>query len=114
MSTYPKDEKQCPKCGFFWEGEDIYQHFLKMREEGHDYYKNKTDEEIRKTAGMYGWTEESPKCFSHIIGIELEYNHPQHYDGVSYWMCPKCETTWNRFTGKEEPIPPNPNRRKDE
>ena len=37
------------------------------------------------------------------IGIVLAYDHPKHYDGVSYWQCPDCNTTFNRFTGVEEP-----------
>jgi len=31
----------------------------------------------------------------HIVGIE----DPFIYDGVSYWQCTKCETTWDRFKG---------------
>ena len=100
-----KEKDQCPECGFFWKGEDIHAHFLKRRAEGDSHYADKTDEEIRETAGHYGWTEEEPISFSHIVGIELPYGHPNRYDGVSYWMCPKCRTTWNRFSGEKEVIP---------
>ena len=99
------EQKQCPECGFFWQGEDIFAHFLKMKEEGDPYYANKTEEEIREVAGHYGWTEENPRCFSRLVGVELPYGHPDRYDGVSYWMCPKCRTTWNRWTTKKEEIP---------
>jgi len=98
MNIY--EEKQCPKCGEQWEGEDIYQHFLKRKQNGDKFYANKTDEEIREIAGHYGWSEENPKCFKHLIGIV----DPRGYDGVSYWQCPSCKTTWNRFTNKEEVI----------
>lgn len=40
-------------------------------------------------------------CFSRLFGIELPYDDPNHYDGVSYWQCPDCHFTWDRFTGKE-------------
>lgn len=39
------------------------------------------------------------KCFSNLVGIELPYDDPDHYDGVSFWECPKCDTRWDRFTG---------------
>lgn len=45
-----------------------------------------------------------PYTWGREIGIELAYDHPNHYDGVSYWQCPDCKTTFNRFTGKEEEI----------
>jgi hypothetical protein len=34
--------------------------------------------------------------FSRLIGIEIQGG----YDGVSYWKCPDCGATWNRFTGE--------------
>ena len=95
----------CPKCDAQWQGEDIYEYFLKRRADGDPYYMGKTDAEIRNAAGNYGWTEENHRCFGNLIGIELSYDHPQHYDGVSYWQCPDCKTTWNRFTNEEEEIP---------
>ena len=35
------------------------------------------------------------KFYSQIIGIE----DPYLYDGVSYWRCPFCKTTWDRWDG---------------
>jgi hypothetical protein len=35
-----------------------------------------------------------------LIGVELSYDDPEHYDGVSYWQCPECYVAWNRFNGK--------------
>ena len=36
-----------------------------------------------------------PYKWSHLIGIETE-----KYDGVSYWQCPFCKVTWDRWTGE--------------
>lgn len=93
----------CPECGANWDGGDIYEHFLEAKfnpnHEQHAYYKDKSLEKIRETASSYGWTEETPKRFGKIIGVELVYDDPRHYDGVSFWKCPNCEIAWNRFTG---------------
>lgn len=32
--------------------------------------------------------------YSRLIGIEDD-----SYDGVSFWKCPDCKVTWDRFTG---------------
>lgn len=99
--TYLKDRQgNCPKCGFLFDGGDIVERFKEMRDSGDSYYKNKTDEEIKEVASHYGWSEEDPQRFSNIIGIEVRGK----YDGVSYWKCPCCKTTWNRWTGEEEEI----------
>ena len=42
-----------------------------------------------------------PYRWGRLIGVELAYDHPNHYAGVSYWKCPDCETVWDRFTGKK-------------
>lgn len=34
-----------------------------------------------------------------IIAIEYAHDHPDHYDGISEWMCEKCGTRWGRWTG---------------
>ena len=39
--------------------------------------------------------------FSKVIGIEYDYNDPEHYDGVSEWMCPFCLYREGRWSGKE-------------
>jgi len=31
-----------------------------------------------------------------LVGLE----DPWLYDGVSFWQCTKCMTTWDRFTGE--------------
>ena len=46
--------------------------------------------------------KECPKCKSkQIIGIEYSHLEPEHYDGVSEWMCAKCEYRQGRWSGKE-------------
>lgn len=91
------DLKECPKCGANWDGGDIYEYFRKAHPE-------KTDAENKESAECYGWRENNKEHFSHLIGIELSMDNPKYYDGVSYWQCPECGTTWNRFTNKEEAI----------
>jgi len=79
----------CPECGVDWSAGDI---FDVLRPQS--WCKDKTDDELRVLI------EESyspPYKFSRLVGIELPYDHPQHYDGVSYWMCPDCGHRWNRF-----------------
>jgi hypothetical protein len=56
----------------------------------------------------FGWTDEQveqsmKECYSppyvwkREIGIEIL----GQYDGISYYQCPDCKTTFNRFTGEE-------------
>jgi uncharacterized Zn ribbon protein len=88
-----KDQENCPKCGSNWNDGDIFQ---KLRE----LHPEESDEEILESAEMFGWSKENPKHFSRCIGIE----DPFVYDGISWWRCPDCETTWNRWTEIENPI----------
>jgi len=89
-------QRTCPKCGSDWDGGSILETFIKQREDGIKCWQGKSDEQIEKEmkesySPPYRWGRE--------IGIELAYD----YDGVSYWQCPDCNTTFNRFTGVEEP-----------
>ena len=94
----------CPECNASWDGGDILEFFKDMRDddehEDHKYYKDETDEELLKMAKKYGWSEETPKRFGKVIGVELPLYDPEHYDGISYWLCPGCNVAWNRWTGK--------------
>jgi hypothetical protein len=88
-------QRTCPKCGSDWDGGSILETFIKQREEGVKCWQGKSDEQIEKEmkesySAPYRWGRE--------IGIEL----PKRYDGVSYWQCPDCKTTFNRFTVAEE------------
>lgn len=33
------------------------------------------------------------------IGVEYSCDHPEHYDGVSEWRCPRCSRREGRWTG---------------
>jgi len=59
---------------------------------------------------MYGWTKENKLRFGeNVVGIQYEYNHEDHYDGVSEWQCGPCKCRVGRWTnqilepGKAEP-----------
>jgi Zn-finger nucleic acid-binding protein len=94
----------CPECGEMWDKGDIFEYFLEQKNnpesEGHNYYKDKTLKEIKETASSYGWSKKDKKRFSNLIGVELAYDDPERYDGVSYWLCPGCNVSWSRFDGK--------------
>jgi hypothetical protein len=105
MVNHPTKEGDCcPECGAKWDGGDIYEHFLSAKfnpnHEQHGYYENKSINEILDTASSYGWSETNKVRFGRVIGVELLYDDPRHYDGVSFWKCPSCEIAWNRFTGE--------------
>lgn len=35
-----------------------------------------------------------------IIGVEYSWDNPEHYDGISEWMCSQCQTRVGRWSGK--------------
>jgi hypothetical protein len=97
------EERLCKKCGSNWDGGSVLEEFFKQRD-------NAKEGEYR-----FGWTDQQvedsmKECYSppyrwgREIGIQLPFDHPNYYDGISYWQCPDCKTTFNRFTGKEEII----------
>lgn len=104
VSSDVKEGDCCPECNANWDGGDIFEKFRSMRDdenhEHHSYYKGQTDEDLIKSAGHYGWTKDNPRRFGEIIGMELSYDDPEHYDGVSYWLCPGCNIAWNRWDGE--------------
>lgn len=83
--------KECPKCKTEWEQkETIYEFFLN---------KYKDESKARETSEHYGCTPDRPKHFSKdVVGIEIQ----GMYDGISYWKCQKCNTTFDRWTMKEK------------
>ena len=92
----------CPVCKCSWDEGSILESFLKQREDGAESLKDMTDKQVEDyMKELYS----PPYRWSGLIGVELSYDHPRHYDGVSYWMCPECKTTWNRFTNEIEKIP---------
>ena len=82
----------CPACGSSWDAGDIFDVFRKQA-----VYDNRSDEELREMIQQY---YSPPYKFSRLIGVEYAYDHPQHYDGVSEWACPDCDTRWYRFQPK--------------
>lgn len=83
-------DKRCPKCGVEWqEKETIYEFFLNK-------YGN--EEKARETAKYYGCVPENPKHFGkNVVGIEIQ----GMYDGISFWECQECKSTFDRWTMKE-------------
>lgn len=84
--------EECPVCKVSWNGGSILDSFKKQRDEG-QCYQGKTDEELEAIVKEY---YSPPYRWSRLIGIEDR----DKYDGVSYWACPDCHTTWDRFTGE--------------
>jgi len=99
-----KEGDCCPECNENWDGGDILEHFKNVRSnpemDAHPFYKDKSDEELLEVVASYGWFEHTPIRFGKLIGMELGYNDPERYDGVSYWCCPGCGVSWNRFNGE--------------
>lgn len=79
----------CPECNADWSAGDIFD-VLRAQ----DWCKNKSDEELRAFVQQ---SYSPPYKFSRLIGVELPYDHPKHYDGVSYYMCPDCKHQFPRF-----------------
>lgn len=91
----------CPKCKSNWDGGSILETFIAQRNQGVNCWQGKSYEELQECVEEF---YSPPYRWGRQIGIELEWNHPKHYDGVSYIQCPDCKTTFNRFTGEEENI----------
>lgn len=92
VSDYPPPKNHCgncPACGASWDGGAI---FDVLRQQ--DWCRDKSDAELQAHIET---SYAPPYRFSRLIGIELPYSHPQHYDGVSYWECPDCKKRWARF-----------------
>ncbi len=68
------DMEQCPNCGVSWIGDPI----------------------PKEHQANYSGTH-----FKREIGIQYSYDHPEHYDGISEYMCPDCKTRFGRWTGKK-------------
>lgn len=92
MSTEPvalDHHGRCPECGANWCSEGI---FDVLRPQ--DWCKDKSDDELRAYIEQ---CYSPPYKFSRLIGVELPYDHPDHYDGVSFWRCPDCKHLFPRF-----------------
>lgn len=84
---------KCPKCGSDWDGGDIIENFKNQRSKKVEYWKDKTDKEIEKQVKE---CYSPPYRFSHLITItKIGEDH------FTEFMCPDCNTIWNRYTGEE-------------
>lgn len=92
------NQNTCPKCGSDWDGGSIVETFIKQREEGNLFWKDKTNEDIELIVKE---TYSPPYRWDRKIGVELSWDHPKHIDGISYWKCPDCDALFDRFTGFE-------------
>lgn len=91
-------QRTCPKCNSNWDGGSILETFIKQRDLAYSVWEGMTDEEIETEmkecySPPYRWGRE--------IGVELSWDDPDHYDGVSRWLCPDCNTTFDRWSGEE-------------
>ena len=90
------DTRICPECEVDWRADQIPVEYVVK-----DYYGHEPPCK-RKFKYPEPDTEPCtcvPRYYSNLVGIELPYNDPNHYDGVSYWQCPACCARWDRFTG---------------
>ena len=90
------DENACPACKADLQGAEI-------PVESRQHYNQGPNGEFLSTAEDYAAVADqltNPTThFSRVIGIEYSYDHPEHWDGVSEWMCPDCGYREGRFTG---------------
>ena len=82
----------CPECGMVWQ-----------------YYVEEPELPDECSPHLPGLDEHSAHCrvngrrgpFSRLVGIEYVHSMPEHYDGISEWLCSSCKTRWGRWTGKK-------------
>lgn len=80
---------KCPECNYDFNGEDIYETFLKQ---------GKSEQEAFEIASMYyGYSFENKKCFRKEIAVETS-----QYDGATFYHCPECKAYWKRFEWSDE------------
>ena len=44
--------------------------------------------------------EQHEHCGKPMMGLEYRWDHPDHWDGVSEWVCSACKVRIGRFTGR--------------
>jgi hypothetical protein len=76
LTPFDADQPNCPHCKANWIGDPIPEKYR------HCYAPTSTH-------------------YHRVIGVELAWDDPKHYDGVSYWRCPDCGSEWNRWTGEK-------------
>jgi Zn-finger nucleic acid-binding protein len=88
---FDSEQDNCPECGSLWNDGDVLEKLRKT-------YPLMSENTLLEWAGDYGWTPKNKAHFGRVIGIEIQ----GEYDGVSYYQCPDCQTTWDRFTGEKQ------------
>jgi len=96
--------KHCPECNVEWEEKESITERFKVRyaREGIPSYLkadgfDTVESAATHTAEAYGCTPEHPRHFGvNHVGIQT-----RDYDGVSYWKCLICDSTFDRFTMKK-------------
>lgn len=80
----------CPNCGIHWQSD------ISMPDTLFNTGRYiSTDVAAEVARDYYGWTEENDRRLSaNVVGIE----DPILYDGVSFWQCTACNTTFDRWT----------------
>lgn len=92
METKTLDQHgHCPVCDYDWDGGSILESWKEKREAGQDYYVGRSDTDLE--AEMHEFYS-PPFRWSRLIGVEIQGK----YDGVSEWMCPRCNSRWDRWT----------------
>ena len=84
----------CPKCKSNWDGGSILESFIKQREDGIKFWKNMSDKNIEKHVKEH---HSPPYRWKRIIGVELPLTDKNYYEGISYWLCPDCNTKFDKF-----------------
>jgi hypothetical protein len=93
------DGRYCPECGANWQGGQIPVEYVAKGYYGHR----------EPCQALQSWHDDydqlvpctcEPRYYSKLIGIELPYDDPHHYDGVSFWMCAACGARWDRWSGQ--------------
>ena len=90
--------RYCPVCGDDKRASEISREFLAKGYYGHHDPCKKLQE------WDDGFDPDTPctcppRHFSHWLGIEIQGK----YDGISYYNCTSCNTTWDRWTREEVP-----------
>ncbi len=80
--------KNCPNCGSDFDGGSILDTFISQRNDGVKCWQGKSDSDIELLVKKY---YSPPYRWERIIGVELPHDHPDYYDGISFYKCPDCD-----------------------
>jgi ssDNA-binding Zn-finger/Zn-ribbon topoisomerase 1 len=92
-----KADRHCDGCGADLRGAPIPENNLHLYNSYPDGTLIHSAEEYAKVRDQI---ENETTHFSEVIGVEYTYTSPEHYDGVSEWLCPNCGRREGRWTGK--------------